>query len=131
MKDNIKNIKNQDKEGQEEQMKSNQQNINRELNDNNFLFDKKVDIEKFLSQKFEGLNEIDNFLLNFKEKNNEIKEEKKYNKNKKGCEEIFEILKKSWYEKSLKFKSPFKILYKPKKFSLEGRIIIFNFSEHI
>ena len=131
MKDTIKNIKNQDKEGQEEQMKSNQQNINRELNDNNFLFDKKVDIEKFLSQKFEGLNEIDNLLVNFKEKNNEIKEEKKYNKNKKGCEEIFEILKKSWYEQSLKFKSPFKILYKPKKFSLEGRIIIFNFSEHI
>ena len=131
MKDTIKNKKNQDKEGQEEQMKSNQQNINRELNDNNFLFDKKVDIEKFLSQKFEGLNEMDNLLVNFKEKNNEIKEDKKNNKNKKGCEEIFEILKKSWYEQSLKFKSPFKILYKPKKFSLEGRIIIFNFSEHI
>ena len=42
-----------------------------------------------------------------------------------ASEEIFEIIKKAWGDKTLKFKkSPFKRLLKPKQFSLDGRILL-------
>ena len=104
----------------------------------NFSIGNDMDLKNFLSKKFEGLNEYDNSIENIYEENKyknnkEIqliedinKNEEKENKNKEqGSEEIFEIIKKAWGDKTLKFKkSPFKRLIKPKLFSLEGRILL-------
>ena len=98
----------------------------------NFPFGNDIDLEVFLSKKIDEFNELDNFIDNYeknkKEDDNEIKEiveeleynERKKQKNKdiKGIKEILEIIRKSHLKKS-----PFKRLKKPKKFSLDGRIL--------
>ena len=104
----------------------------------NFSIGNDMDLNNFLSKKFEGLKEYDNSMENIYEENKyknnkEIQlnedinknEEKENKKKEKGSEEIFEIIKKAWGDKTLKFKkSPFKRLIKPKIFSLEGRILL-------
>ena len=104
----------------------------------NFSIENDIDLDNFLSQKFEGLNEYDNLIENNyeenkNEENEEIQqieemnknEEKENKKNEHASEEIFEIIKKAWGDKTLKFKkSPFKRLLKPKQFSLDGRILL-------
>jgi len=93
----------------------------------NFSIENDIDLDNFLSQKFEGLNEYDNLIENNYEENKyeeneEIQqiedinknEEKENRKNKHASEEIFEIIKKAWGDKTLTFKkSPFKRLIKP------------------
>ena len=104
----------------------------------NFSIENNIDLDNFLSKKFEGLNEYDNLLENnYEENKNEDNEEiqqiEDLNKNEEeenekiehASEEIFEIIKKAWGDKTLRFKkSPFKRLIKPKKFSLDGRILL-------
>ena len=94
-------------------------------NELNFSFDDDIELESFLSKKFDGLNELNNLLDNVEENKIEQNIEKENNKNIHGSEEILEIIKRAWGDKSYRFQnSPFKRLIKPKKFSLEGRIII-------
>ena len=95
-------------------------------------FEKDIDLEIFLSKKIEGLLELDNLTDNLEEKaykshelngtSNHAKE-KVNNINTKGAEEILNIYRRVWSDK----KSPFKIFLKPKKLSLNGRILD-NFS---
>ena len=116
---------------QEENISINDKYI--ENNDINFLdisFEKEMDLEYFLSKKIEGLLETDNLtdyydkrekesqeILDNKNNTNEKEEENIINK--KGSEEIINIFRRAWGDK----KSPFKRLMKPKKLSLNGRIL--------
>ena len=98
----------------------------------NFLdisFEKEIDLENFLSKKLEGLLENDVLTDNGDEKVNESignlsdKKGKENSINKKGFEELLDIYRRVWKDK----KSPFKRFVKPKKLSLNGRILD-NFS---
>ena len=58
-----------------------------------------------------------------------INNKKENNRNNQGLKDILEIIRRAWCDKSLIFKkSPFKRLTKPKKFSLNGRILL-NYPE--
>ena len=98
----------------------------------NFLdisFEKEIDLENFLSKKLEGLLENDVLTDNEDEKVKESignlndKKGKENSINKKGFEELLDIYRRVWKDK----KSPFKRFVKPKKLSLNGRILD-NFS---
>ena len=100
-----------------------------ENNHTNFLdisFEKEMGLEYFLSKKLEGLLEND-VLTDIKDKesidNLSDKKGKENRINKKGFEELLDIYKRVWGDK----KSPFKRFVKPKKLSLNGRILD-NFS---
>ena len=99
-----------------------------ENNDINFLdisFEKEMGLDDFLSKKFEGLLENDVLTDNGDEKVNESignlsdKKGKENSINKKGFEELLDIYRRVWKDK----KSPFKRFVKPKKLSLNGRIL--------
>ena len=98
-----------------------------------FSFYNDIELANFLSMKFEGLNELDNYEDNKNENNIILKntiedlnqKEIENNRTIKGQEEILEIIKRAWGDKTYRFKnSPFKRLIKPKKFSLVGRILL-------
>ena len=98
----------------------------------NFLdisFEKEIDLENFLSKKLEGLLENDVLTDNGDEQVKESignlndKKGKENSINKKGFEELLNIYRRVWGDK----KSPFKRFVKPKKLSLNGRILD-NFS---
>ena len=103
------------------------------INGFNFSFYNDIELANFLSMKFEGLNELDNYEDNKNENNIILKntiedlnqKEIENNRTIKGQEEILEIIKRAWGDKTYRFKnSPFKRLIKPKKFSLVGRILL-------
>ena len=101
-----------------------------QVNELNFSFDDDIELESFLSKKFDGLNELNNLLDNVEENKIDQNIEKENNKNINGSEEILEIIKRAWGDKTYRFQnSPFKRLIKPKKFSLEGRILL-NFRDN-
>ena len=115
---------------QEENISNNDKYL--ENNDINFLdisFEKEMGLDDFLSKKFEGLLENDVLTDNGDEKVNESignlsdKKGKENSINKKGFEELLNIYRRAWGYK----KSPFKRFVKPKKLSLNGRILD-NFS---
>ena len=94
----------------------------------NFLdisFEKEMGLEDFLSKNFEGLLENDVLTDNGVEKVKESignlndKKGKENSINKKGFEELLNIYRRVWGDK----KSPFKRFVKPKKLSLNGRIL--------
>ena len=109
------------------------------INGFNFSFYNDIELANFLSMKFDGLNELDNYEENKNENNKEILKraiedldprEIENNRNNQGQEEILEIIKRAWGDKTYRFKnSPFKRLIKPKKFSLVGRILL-NLTEN-
>ena len=121
-----KSIKNEEKSFEEEKMKEEDENIeNNDINIGIFSFESDIDLDNFLSKKLDGLKDLDNLELDYKDKNKNGEQEiKNYQCKKKfqGPEEILEILKKVWEEK----KSPFKRLIKPKHFSLEGKILFYS-----
>ena len=126
-----KSIKNEEKSFEEEKMIREDENIeNNDINIGIFSFESGIDLDNFLSKKIEGLKDLDNLELDYKDKNKNGEQEiKKKNLSKnqskkkfQGPEEILEILKKAWEEK----KSPFKRLIKPKHFSLEGKILFYS-----
>ena len=109
-----------------------------ENKDLNLSLDKNIDLEDFLSKKFDGLLEGENLMDDYEERNelggkmtnlNQNNEKENYRDN-QGLKEILEIIRKAWCDKSLVYKNtPFKRLTKPKKFSLSGRILI-NYPEN-
>ena len=91
------------------------------------IFDKDINIKKidFIEEKSEDNNEIQS-ILNSLNNNSEInikkiqKEDNNYNE----CQEIINILKKPLSEKNVRFySSPFKPLLKPRKISMEGKVL--------
>ena len=99
------------------------------INSYNFSYDNDMTLEKFLSKKIDGLDEVDFLYDEFE--NNQIGEGKKskieeFNeKHIQSHKEILGIFIKAWGDKNLKFKnSPFKRFIKPKQLSLEGKILL-------
>ena len=91
------------------------------------IFDKDINIKKidFIDEKNEDNNEIQS-ILNSLNNNSEIniKEIQKEDNNYNECQEIINILKKPLSEKNVRFySSPFKPLLKPRKISMEGKIL--------
>ena len=91
------------------------------------IFDKDINIKKidFIEEKSEDNNEIQS-ILNSLNNNSEInvKEIQKEDNNYNECQEIINILKKPLSEKNVRFySSPFKPLLKPRKISMEGKIL--------
>ena len=92
----------------------------------NISFQNDIKLETFLSEKLNGLNDFINNneesqIENKKEDSNKIREKE----NIQGIEEIIEIIRRAWGDKTFRIKnSPFKRLIKPKKFSLTGRILL-------
>ena len=94
-------------------------------------FNNDINFENFLSKKLIELNDfIDNNqetqIQNKNEDSNQNieKEKEKEKDNNQGLEEILEIIRKAWGDKTYRIKkTPFKRLIKPKKLSLTGRIL--------
>ena len=91
------------------------------------IFDKDINIKKidFIEEKSEDNNEIQSILniLNNKSEIN-IREKQKEDNNYNECQEIINILKKPLSEKNVRFySSPFKPLLKPRKISMEGKVL--------
>ena len=91
------------------------------------IFDENINIKKidFIEEKSEDNNEIQSILniLNNKSEIN-IREKQKEDNNYNECQEIINILKKPLSEKNVRFySSPFKPLLKPRKISLEGKVL--------
>ena len=91
------------------------------------IFDENINIKKidFIEEKSEDNNEIQSILniLNNKSEIN-IREKQKEDNNYNECQEIINILKKPLSEKNVRFySSPFKPLLKPRKISMEGKVL--------
>ena len=92
------------------------------------ILDKDININKidFIEEKSEDNNEIQSILNSFNN-NSEINIKKiiqKEDNNYKECQEIINILKKPLSEKNVRFySSPFKPLLKPRKISMEGKVL--------
>ena len=91
------------------------------------IFDENINIKKidFIEEKSEDNNEIQSILniLNNKSEIN-IREKQKEDNNYNECQESINILKKPLNEKNVRFySSPFKPLLKPRKISLEGKVL--------
>ena len=106
-------------------------NINKdEINKLNILFDETIDLNKFISEKIEGLEGLEyNSRIELVCKNEEEKItekiDKKDKRRKKAIYELLNFYKKANCDKSLKFKlSPFKPLIKPKIIEMDKRILL-------
>ena len=91
------------------------------------IFDENINIKKidFIEEKSEDNNEIQSILNSFNNNSEiNIKEIQKEDNNYNECQEIINILKKPLSEKNVRFySSPFKPLLKPRKISMEGKIL--------
>ena len=101
-----------------------------EINKLNILFDERIDLNKFISEKIEGLEGLEYDSRNDEvDKNEESKINDKFDKKdkrrKKAIYELLNFYKKANCDKSLKFKlSPFKPLIKPKIIEMDKRILL-------
>ena len=88
-------------------------------------FNNDINLENFLSQKLNTLNDfINNNEESLIENKNEDLNQNKEKENIKGLEDILEIIRKAWGDKTYRIKkTPFKRLTKPKKISLTGKIL--------
>ena len=116
---------------EENNQKESNDNLNKEeIEKINILFDDKIDLHNFVSEKIEGFEVLeDNNTINKYNKKMEsesIEKDKKEDKRrKKAIYELLNFYKKANCDKGLKFKlSPFKQLIEPKKIKMNGRILL-------
>lgn len=125
MKKNIDIIINENESfPQKQSLEENELEIE-QFNEFNNSFQNDIKLENFLSQKLNGLNDfIDNNDENINENKIEDSNQNREKENIQGLEEILEIIRRAWGDKTFRIKkSPFKRLIKPKRFSLAGRIL--------
>ena len=116
---------------EENNQKESNDNLNKEeIEKINILFDDKIDLHNFVSEKIEGFEVLeDNNTINKYNKKMEsesIEKDKKEDKRrKKAIYELLNFYKKANCDKSLKFKlSPFKPLMKPKIIQMNKRVLL-------
>ena len=88
----------------------------------NILFDDKIDLDDFISEKIKGFEGLE-FNCNINKNNNNMESESK--RRQKAIYELLNFYKKANCDKSSKFKlSPFKPLIKPKTIQMNKRILL-------
>ena len=125
------NIKLNQINSNEKFQKESNDNINKEeIEKLNILFDDRINLHDFLTEKLEGFEGLE-YNCNINESNKKIesenieKDKKEDKRRKKAIYELLNFYKKANCDKGLKFKlSPFKQLIEPKKIKMNGRILL-------
>ena len=125
------NIKLNQINSNEKFQKESNDNINKEeIEKLNILFDDRIDLHDFLTEKIEGFEGLE-YNCNINESNKKMesenieKDKKEDKRRKKAIYELLNFYKKANCDKCSKFKlSPFKPLIKPKIIQMNKRILL-------